>query len=158
MDIANEHHYAVALAGTVALPSPYPAYGQAFFVLSDWEGDTVIYVKLVQNVSKKQIVTWHVKPGEIRAIRLQPPGGSNDPESWPILSPAKTRKEIAAGETAIIAHAKEAGVKSLEEPWHPAVILYVPEAAPVLFRHEVAMTAAESVESPLIPAIRTCCG
>jgi hypothetical protein len=157
MDITTEHHYAITLAGTITLPSPFPAYGQAFFVLTDWDGEPVIYVKLVQLVNRKQITTWFVKPDDIRLIRPQPRAGDGHAEAWPIQSPAKTRKEIAAGVTAILAHAKTAGVKVLEEPWHSAVILYVPETAAVLHRHDVAVTAAESVElSPAIGVV--CCG
>ncbi|MGP0068635.1 MAG: hypothetical protein ACLQGP_34175 [Isosphaeraceae bacterium] len=160
MDITNSHHFAVALVGTVALPSPYPAYGHASLMLTDWDGEAVIYVKLVQVVNQKRMITRFIKPADIRAIRSRPTGGAADPETWPILSPSATQKEIAAGEAALIAHAKKAGVKELEESWHPAVILYVHEAAPVLHRHEAGVTAAVSAESldflasPHIP----CCG
>ena len=147
MDVTNRHPCAVTLVGTVALPSPYPAYGQASFVLADWDGDTMVYVKLVQVVTKKQFITRFIKPGDIRAIRSKPDAGDGDPETWPILSPAKTRKEIDAGETALIANAKEAGAKYLEESWHTAVILYVLEAAPILHRLEAGVTAAVSAES-----------
>jgi hypothetical protein len=162
MDVTSHHHQAVTLVGTVALPSPYPAVGRASFVLTDWDGETVIYVKLVQVISPKRIITRFVRPGDIRAIRSKPKDSKVGPEAWPLISPAKTRAEIAAGEKAIIAHAKAAGVTYLEEPWHAEVILYVPEPAPVLHRTEVGVTAAVSAESPspmenLVPSSIPCC-
>ncbi len=157
MDFTNDHHQAVTLAGTVALPSPYPAYGQAFFDYTEWDGEPVVYVKLVQIVSAKNIVTRFVKPEDIRAIRAQPASKDTDPETWPLLSPTKTRKAIDDGIKAIVAKAKAAKTTHLEVPWQTAVILYLPEAAPVLHRHDVALTAAVSVEQPT--ALGTyCCG
>lgn len=147
MELTNFHHQAVALVGTVALPSPYPAYGVVSFVLSDWDGDAVIYVRIVQVVSQRRAITRFVRPEDIRAIRIKPDGDDDaDPESWPILGPAKTRREIADRQADIIAHAQEAGVKHLEESWHVAAILHVHEAAPVLHRHEAGVTAAASAE------------
>jgi hypothetical protein len=158
MELTNEHHHAITLAGTAALPSPYPATAQAFFVLSDWDSEQVIYVKLVQIVSSKHIITRLIRPEDIRAIRPKPtaPGTSTDPHDWPILSPAKTQKEISAGEAAIVAHATAGKLKYLEELWHAAVIVYLPEAASVLHRQETAMTAAESVERSMQP-LGVCC-
>ena len=153
MDLSTQHHQAVALVGTVPLPSPYPASGEASFVLTDWDGETVIYVKLVQVVNQKRIITRFVKPENIVAIRIKPEDdddedvSDNDPQAWTMLNPTATRKEIETGKATIIADAKAAGVKELEEVWHTAVILYVHETAPVLHRHEAAVTAAVSAES-----------
>jgi hypothetical protein len=159
MDITNLHHQAASLVGTVTLPSPYPASGAASFVLSDWDGDAVIYVKIVQVVNEKRIITRFVKPEDIRAIRFEPAVGEGGPETWPILSPSATRKELEAGEKAIVAHAKKAAVKSLEEPWHDAAILYVDESAPVLHRFEAGVTAAVSAESlEALAGGIPCCG
>jgi hypothetical protein len=163
MDITDLQHEAAALVGTVTLPSPYPASGTASFVLTDWGGDAVIYVKIAQVVNKKRIITRFVKPEDIVAIRVEPEHDEDeepDPETWPLLSPAKTRKEMAAREKAIIAHATTAGVTYLEEPWHAAAILHVREAAPVLHRYEAGVTAAVSAESPdmFASAGIPCCG
>ncbi len=158
MEFTNAHHNAVTLAGTVALPSPYPATGEAFFVLTDWDSEQVVYVKLVQVMSSKQMITRFVRPEDVRAIRAKPSvaGTSDDPNDWPLLSPSKTQKEIRAGETAIIAHAKAAKLKYLEELWHAEVILYVPETAAVLHRNEFGVTAAVSSEG-FLPASAGCC-
>ncbi len=153
MEFANEHHHAVTLAGVVALPSPYPATARAFFVLTDWDAEAVIYIKLVQVLNSKHIITRFIRPDDVRAIRPKPSAAtSDDPNDWPILSPTKTQKEIRAGEAAIVEHANAARVKHLEELWHPEVILYVPETASVLHRHEYGVTAAvsaEGIERPL---------
>jgi hypothetical protein len=158
MEFTNDHHHAFTLAGAVALPSPYPATAQAFFALTDWDSEQVIYVKLVQVVGSKQIISRFIRPEDIRAIRPKPtaPGTSDDPNDWPVLSPAKTQKEIHAGEAAILAHAKAAKLKYLEELWHPEVIFYVPETAAVLHRHESGVTAAVSAEGFLRP-LGVCC-
>ncbi len=158
MKFTNEHHHAITLAGLVALPSPYPATAQAFFVLTDWDSEPVIYIKLVEVINSKQIITRFIRPEDIRAIRPKPavPKTSDDPNDWPVLSPAKTQKQIHAGETAIIAHAKAAKLEHLEELWHSEVILYVPETAAVLHRHESGVTAAVSAEGFLRP-LGGCC-
>jgi hypothetical protein len=161
MDITDLQHEAAALVGTVTLPSPYPASGAASFVLTDWGGDTVIYVKIVQVVNKKRIITRFVKPEDIVAIRSEPAHDkAHNPETWPLLGPAKTKKELETGEKTIIADAATAGVTYLEELWHAAAILYVREAAPVLHRYEAGVTAAVSAESPdmFAPAGIPCCG
>ncbi len=161
MDITNLQHDAMTLVGTVALPSPYPASGAASFVLTDRDGDAVIYVKIVQVVNPKRIITRFVKPEDVRAIRCKPEDDEvGGPETWPLASPAATKKAIEAGEKAIVAHAKKAGVKYLEEPWCPAAILYVLEAAPVLHRHEAGVTAAVSAESLDMATVAGigCCG
>ena len=158
MDFTNEHHYAMTFAGTIALPSPYPATGRASFVLTDWDSEHVVYIKLIQVVNPRQIISRFVRPEDIRAIRPRPSAPtSDDPEEWPVLSPAKTREQIRAGEAAIVAHADAARLKYLEEPWHREVILYVPERAAVLHCHELGMTAAESAERLLHP-MGVCCG
>jgi hypothetical protein len=157
MEFTNEHHHAVTIAGTIALPSPYPATGRAFFVLSEWDSEQVIYIKLVQVVNLRQIITRYIRPEDVRAIRPKPASAtSDDPNDWPILSPAKTQKEIRAGEATIVAHATAAKLHYLEELWHPEVILYVPESAGVLHRHEIGATAAVSAEGPVHP-LGVCC-
>ncbi len=157
MDFTIDHHQAVTLAGTVPLPSPYPAYGQAFFAYTEWDGEPVVYVKLVQVVSPKNIVTRFIKPEDVRAIRTRTASEYTDPETWPLLSPTKTRKAIDDGIKAIIAKAKAAKATHLEISWQTAAILYVAEAAPVLHRHDVAMTAALSFEQPALTSTH-CCG
>ncbi len=156
MDFTNHHHQAVTLAGTVPLPSPYPACGQAFFAYTEWDGEPVVYIKLVQVVGPKNIVTRFIKPEDIRAIRT-PASEDTDPETWPLLSPTRTRKQIDDGIKAIIAKAKAAKVTHLETSWQVAAILYVLETAPVLHRHDVAMTAAVSFEQPALGR-PICCG
>ena len=86
---------ASTLAGTVALPSPYPASGPAFFVLTDWDAEPVIYVKLVQVVNPSGSSPDSSGP---RTSGPSDPsrrcGTSDGPERWPVLSLKKIQKEI----------------------------------------------------------------
>ena len=78
------HHTALQLAGTVPLPSPYPASGPVSVVVARDDRDLEVFVKILQVVGDKRIITRFIRPNDIRAVRGNPDGQSRGgPESWP---------------------------------------------------------------------------
>jgi hypothetical protein len=141
----------MALAGTVALPSPFPASGAVSIVAIPEDGDCEMFIKVVQVVSLKRIITRLVRPQDIRALRA-PANGTRlgGPETWPIRLPKVIGPEIAALEQDIRRILEQSGARSeVAVPWYPAAIVYVPEMAPVLHRLEIGLTAAISAEHPV---------
>ena len=57
MDFHSIHQAAIKLAGTVALPSPFPAHGSLWIVVAPEDGDFETYIRIVQVVSGKRIIT-----------------------------------------------------------------------------------------------------
>lgn len=139
------HHDALTLAGTVALPSPYPACGSVSVVVSSHDGDFEVYVKILQVVGERRIITRFVRPEDVRAIRAHPGAATGGgPETWPVIGIKKLQAELDRRSQELIARART-GLFD-ESPWYPAAIVYVPETAPVLHRNEVGVTAAVSAE------------
>jgi hypothetical protein len=145
MEFHTCHHDALTLAGTVALPSPYPACGAVSVVISRHGEDFEVFVKILQVVSERRIITRFVRPEDVRAIRGHPAAASGGgPETWPVLGIKKLQAELDKLAKELIAKAKT-GIFE-ESVWYTSAIVYVPEAAPVLHRNEVGVTAAVSVE------------
>jgi hypothetical protein len=156
MDFHAPHQTALTLAGTVALPSPYPACGSLSIVVAPEDGDHETYVKIVQHVSSKRIITRFVRLCDVRAIRVPEKADSfASPETWPLIGPKEVRRQIGNKDEELRAEAIKSG-GAAEFPWVPAAIVYVPEPAPVLHRNDVGVTAAVSAEevafSELSPA------
>ena len=148
MSLRESQQTAIALAGTVPLPAPFPASGPVSVVLIREDGGWETYIKVVQVVSLHRIITRYVRRADIRAIRApagpEPNGG---PESWPLRRFKQAQGEIDAREQTLRAGAQDPGpAAELEAEWHPEAIVYVPEAASVLHRVEVGVTAAVSAE------------
>jgi hypothetical protein len=136
---------ALALAGTVALPSPYPAYGSVSLVVVGDGDDREVLVKIVQVVSPRRIITRFIRPEDIRAIRGNPDGTVGaGPESWPICDIKKLRADLDSRIKALLARVGTG--PHAESLWYPAAIVYVPESAPVLHRNEIGVAAAISAE------------
>src|SRR5579883_2866398 len=145
MELHQSQLTALALAGTVPLPSPFPAYGPISLVAVDDDGDLEVMIKIVQVVSPRRIISRFIRHRDIRAIRGNPDGTIGaGPESWPILDIKKLRADLD-GRMKQLLHQMGAG-GGAESLWYPAAIVYVPEAAPVLHRNEVGVTAAVSAE------------
>ncbi len=145
MEFHTCHHEALTLAGTVALPSPYPAAGAVSVVVSRHGEDFEVFVKILQVVSERRIITRFVRPEDVRAIRGHHAALSEGgPESWPVLGIKKLQAELDKRVKELIARART-GIFD-ESLWYSSAIVYVPEAAPVLHRNEVGVTAAISVE------------
>ena len=148
MSLHESQRTAMALAGTVPLPAPFPASGPVSVVLIREDGGWEAYIKIVQVVSLHRIVTRFVRRADIRAIRAPAgPAPNGGPESWPIRKFKQAQGEIDAREQALRAGARDQGTPAeLELDWHRQAIVYVPESASVLHRVEVGVTAAVSAE------------
>jgi hypothetical protein len=146
MEFHPSQQTALALAGTVPLPSPYPASGPVSLVLFGDGGDEEVLVKILQVISDLRTITRFVRPEDVRAIRGHPDGAIDDgPESWPVLGIKRVR--AALEERARVLRERAGKARGPEEvPWYDAAIVYVLESAPVLHRDEVGVTAAVSSE------------
>ncbi len=69
MDFHATHQAALKIAGTVALPSPFPAFGSLWIVVAPEDGEYETYIRIVQHVSSRRIITRYVRLADVRAIR-----------------------------------------------------------------------------------------
>jgi hypothetical protein len=146
MDFQPSHQAAMKLAGTVALPSPFPAFGALHIVVAPEDGDFETYFRIVQQVTGKRIITRFVRMADVRAIKAPAKAdAAGSPETWALTGPKDIQRKIAKQEKELRAQATKTGV-ACESPWLPAAIVYVAEAAPVLHRNDVGVTAAVSAE------------
>jgi hypothetical protein len=148
VSLQESQQTAIALAGTVSLPAPFPATGPVSVVLIREDDSWETYIKIVQVVSLHRIVTRYVRRADIRAIRAPAgPARNGGPESWPVRKFKQAQGEIDAREQALRDRAPDQATPAeLELDWHPEAIVYVPEAASVLHRVEIGVTAAVSAE------------
>jgi hypothetical protein len=146
MDFHPSHQVAMKLAGTVALPSPFPAFGSLHIVVAPEDGDYETYLRIVQQVTGKRIITRFVRLADVRAIRAPAkPEAAGSPETWDLTGPKEIQRKIAKKEKELRAQATKSET-ACESEWLPAAIVYVAEAAPVLHRNDVGVTAAVSAE------------
>jgi hypothetical protein len=146
MDFHQGHQSAMKLAGTVALPSPYPALGSVAIVVAPDDGDHETYLRIVQHVTGKRIITRFVRLADVRAIRVPATADAEgNPETWELIGPKEIGRRIAKHEKGLRATASKSGSAS-DADWLAAAIVYVPEAASVLHRNDVGVTAAVSAE------------
>jgi hypothetical protein len=143
MEFQREQRVAFALAGTVALPSPFPAAARVLlgiYPVTTPRGD--LYLKLIHVASETSLVTRIIWLEDVRGIRVPPKDETGELlglHGWPLLLPGEVRE--AAEET------KAKAKPSDELELYRRAIIYVPEAAPVVTRFEFGMTAAESSEA-----------
>ena len=146
MDFTQNQQTALLLAGTVALPCPFPSVGTLSVLVVPEAGDFEVYIKIVQIVSSRRIITRFVRLADIRAVQAlaanDPSGG---PETWPIMGVAAVRRQLETIEKDLIEKVKKSNSARAFD-WLSAAIVYVPEAAPILHRDEVGVTAAVSAE------------
>ena len=110
------------------------------------DGDYETYLRIVQQVTSKRIITRFVRLADVRAIRAPAkPEAAGSPETWDLIGPKEMQRRIAKQEKELRATASKSGA-ACEAEWLPAAIVYVPEAAPVLHRNDVGVTAAVSAE------------
>jgi hypothetical protein len=146
MDFHSTHQAALKIAGTVALPSPFPACGSLSIIVAPEDGDYETYIRIVQVVSGRRMITRFVRLADVRAIRApEKSTAQGPPETWQIILAKEVQRRISKKEKDL----RTAATKSktaCESEWLPAAIVYVPEAAPVLHRNDVGVTAAVSAE------------
>ena len=97
-DFGADQQQAFDLAGTVALPSPFPAFGRLVVVRlarpgampgqmlaqdKEPEGNVSYILKLIQAVSEKLLVTRFVSPDDVRSVRVvRCAADTADPSCW----------------------------------------------------------------------------
>jgi hypothetical protein len=160
---------ALTLAGTVALPTPFPASARISIVMSPELSEDGISteqrfsLKLVEVIGDKLIVTRFVSLENVRAIRFC--SGSNtkdDPWIWQLKISKELSVDFNSTKEELKAHSEtftSAGTKfSFEHALGSGTrgTVYVPETAPVLVRTEVAVVAAQAVDIANPAAIRIC--
>ncbi len=159
-EFSNEQEAAFALTGTVALPSPFPASARIFIgIMPRLYGSSAerYYLKIVQVITDKLIVTQFVNLDYLRAVRLRPESGRyDDLREWTLRVDVDLHKELEDAKETLKQAAKETLKQAASEtrgayefllfPEHQGVV-YVPETAPVLVRTEYGVVAAEASES-----------
>ena len=164
IDFGPSQRIALALAGTVALPSPPPATGRVFIGLNPIAearsapalghvtyalGLPRYFLRSVQTVSDQQTITRILALDEMRAVKLPTGSVSSGTDEHSKIMPAS---EIAAEIERIKRELEESRPKDeqglFETLWYPEAVLYVREAAPVFVRiqYELGLTAAEAAE------------
>ena len=151
----SQQRLAIALAGTVSLPSPYPAYGKVSLGFDSSGRDELpsgsprYYVKSVENVSPRQVVTRIVALNDLRAVSHPEEDAAADPKAPRVTQPVEDLF-LDGGAISAAKQKLEAAVKralgDYEIILFPVAVLHVPETAPVLVRvvFEAGVTAAES--------------
>jgi hypothetical protein len=176
-ELGREQHRAMLLAGTVALPSPYPAAGRILLTITPWPsgGDQAqFFLKIVESLRDRRIVTRFVRPESLRAVRLCPRsrrGRYRPLDAWPLLTAEDLRERLNQAKQKLLAAARKDGrILPYQIPLFPVPprggkddaglgdkggtaryerlgIVYVPEDASVLVRVEEVTAAAEAAEA-----------
>jgi hypothetical protein len=157
LEFGPDQTVAFALAGTVALPSPFPATGRVSIGLfpprgfrpsekaKEEEFEPSFLLKIVQLVNEKHIVTRFVRPKDLRAVRSRPEERPRaELPAWTIQTAAEVSGRIEEKKRILIKDFTKGG--PAEDELFAEAIVYVPESAPVLHRLDIGMTAAESAE------------
>jgi hypothetical protein len=157
MDFSQSQQTALLLAGTVALPCPYPSVGSLSVLVVPEAGDFEVYIKIVQVVSLRRIITRFVRLADVRAVHvLSPDDPSGGPETWPLIGSAAVRRQLETIEKDLIEKARKSNDARAFD-WLASAIVYVPESAPILHRDEIGVTAAVSAEDVAFNAWKPTC-
>jgi hypothetical protein len=156
--LGDHHLRSIALAGTVAVPSPFPALGRidvSTYGITKDEVDCLeaprsfeaveffrkVFVEIAHEVNPRLTITRVVKLCDIAAVFL--------PADTSPVSLSQGQWYLSAELEALVLEK----LSELNTPDFPALIpllcesiVYLPETAKVLLRVETGMTAAESVE------------
>lgn len=154
-DFGPGQRRALALSGTVMLPSPCPAFGRVFIGINPDHEPTVasgsprFFLKVVQTVSAKQAITWIFGLDELRAVKLAPGVGSPEAPATRLAQPVDEFADQIAYARTRLEEALVDARRAYQLLLFPEAVLFIPEAAPVLVRilYEFGVTAAESVEN-----------
>jgi hypothetical protein len=160
--LGKNQRTALLLAGTVTLPSPFPAAGRVSLIVdpraSAAKGPSI--VKIEHKLNDMQIISWFVNESDIRACRVPPAAGASVPlEEWRTLSSEEVGNRIKDELTRQGGRSPEPG--QLDEPaMYDAAIVHVPETARVLVRVEAGVPAAVGTDAAAflnLFAVRLCC-
>jgi len=157
------HRAALALAGTIPLPSPFPASGRVYLVGVSKSHETNgnghkngvdFYLKSVQVISERNIVSRTLEIDSVRAIGFS--GGAEhnghekhrerDSGDWTII-PLDESSKVGEAMRRLSDAQGQSENGSLEILLYDRAVLYVHEAAPVLHHQELGITAAVSAEA-----------
>jgi hypothetical protein len=166
MSLDREQEIAFRLAGTVGLPSPYPATGSVEIVaLVGDDGKPVeVYLRVIHRLSLRLKIARLVELSSVRAVYAawRPAATAPPVVSHPAPAPSPTDWSVRTAKavrTHVLRRLRVGKAKGrVVFPLLPAAIVYVPESAPVLMDVEIGMTAAESAEyyPPLTPGVPRC--
>jgi hypothetical protein len=163
--LGRNQRLALALVGTVPLPSPIPATGRVFIGISPYHDDALptaslrYFLKSVQTVSAKQVITRIFNLVELRAVSL--PTATGEEYAYPTrethLIEGQILDEIKRAQQLLL-QAATAQPEVFELLLYEDAVLYVREDAPVLLHQvfEYGATAAECAEAG--GALRCCPG
>ncbi len=143
------------LAGTVALPSPFPAPARVSVgVYAQEPGcDPDVYLEIVQVVDMHRTIVRIVRFEDVRAIQAS--DGTTPVEEAPLQSARQLSTKVDAISRALVGGANGSG-KPVEKLLFKEAIVYVPEAAPVVHRAELGLTAIESAEDHGLMVAQCC--
>jgi hypothetical protein len=153
-ELGTEHKLAFDLAGTVGLPSPFPATARVSLIKSAHHEPASaamakprFFIKIVQCVSHKQLVTAFADPYDVRGVRSYTGSGPlADPSSWTFVNIEDVRTRIKNAIEELTKPTYAAG-GAFEIPLYDQAVVYLPEAAPLLQRIEFALVAAVAAEN-----------
>jgi hypothetical protein len=157
-ELGEEQKLAFDLAGTVGLPSPFPAVGRVFVVRTPKKAEAGekddpgarFFIKIVQTISPKHIATLFLETDDVRAVRCPPESGpATDLASWKFQNIDEVRGQIK-GAIKELSKPDYAAAGSFEVELFEEAVVYVPEFAPVLSRVEFALVAATAAEQVAI--------
>ncbi|MEJ7636927.1 MAG: hypothetical protein WKF75_02790 [Singulisphaera sp.] len=151
-DFGGEQRAAFALSGTIGLPSPSPAAARIYIGImpKSESGDAAprFFLKLVERIGFKLIVTRFVELDDVRAVRIRSgTGEAGDPWTWSFQTAEALHGEIQAAKVALEAAARDGAAYELPFSAGHEGVVYVPETAPVLVRTEYGVPAAEAAEA-----------
>lgn len=166
MEFQREQRVVFALAGTVAIPSPFPAHARismgVFPRPQDCHSDTYTYqyyLKLTQSCGDREVETRVVRLEDLRAVRsCVRECHYYGPEDWTLRTADDLCAVLAEKKAALLQMAATPGVEP-EIELDPRAILYVPSDAPVLVRTEYGTTAGQcGPGGPHLPGSTYCPG
>jgi hypothetical protein len=162
--LGESQRAAFALAGTVALPSPFPASGLisigVFPPPADAkEHEPTYYLRIVERVSDSNIVTRHIRPEDVRAFRVrskvEPYPEQNE---WTLHLAADKFKFIDSLKKKLQENLLKGGPTEIALFDHAPTIVYVPDGAPVLLRIEMSVTASRARDGASAVGCNPCSG
>jgi hypothetical protein len=166
-EFGSEQRAAFALIGTIPLPSPFPASARiSIGIMPKPEKHGAdptprFFLKLVEHVGNKKVVTRLVSLKDVRAVRFRSgTGTSNDPWVWALMTCEDLFEDLEKARKRLNSISGDPGSASARLsyeqhlPYGADGVVYVPETAPVLVRTEFGVPAAEAYESARLFQLR----
>lgn len=127
----REQRAALALAGTVALPSPFPASARIFIGIMPRHVQAVerrFYLKIVETIGAKYKVTRLVDLAYLRAVRVRPESGRyHNLSDWTVLTIEDLHGNLDDAKEALNLAVAEEATTSYEVPLFPEVLEEAPD-------------------------------